>query len=257
MAKIQKATSYPGHEKRKTTPIHDQIQIALALADQNSLIDLLLNSQPPAVCFDDRETCQKKALKSVSHFELYKRIPHEWIAVKMDTQEPVWKSIVCEVEVPIKKKTYAVDGIISYEYNQTTLVDLVHKSSGETLIGEDPNEKKDRVLVEIKTEIQSWADTLRQIKRYQTELEISKAILVCDTLTELEAQGFMSQGVSIYPATYLTLPIYADCSICVNGSCPMSGTSNSPVTMCRGFDTIDEWLSDDKQIEGSGEFQNP
>ena len=98
----------------------------------------------------------------------------------METQEPVWKSLVCEVEVPIKKKNYAVDGIISYEYNQTTLVDLVHKSSGETLIGEDPNEKKGRVLVEIKTEIQSWADTLRQIKRYQTELEIPKAILVCD-----------------------------------------------------------------------------
>jgi hypothetical protein len=32
MSKIQKnSTSYPGHEKRKTTPIHDQIQIALAL----------------------------------------------------------------------------------------------------------------------------------------------------------------------------------------------------------------------------------
>lgn len=252
MAKIQKVTSYPGHEKRKTTPIHDQIQIALALADQNSLIDLLLNSQPPAVCFDNRETCQKKALINVSHWELYGKIPSEWIAVKMETQEPVWKSLVCEVEVPIKKKNYAVDGIISYEYNQTTLVDLVHKSSGETLIGEDPNEKKGRVLVEIKTEIQSWADTLRQIKRYQTELEIPKAILVCDTLTELEAQGFMSQGVGIYPATYLTLPVYANCSICVTGSCPMSGTQNSPVTMCRGFDTIDEWLSNDKQIEGSG-----
>jgi hypothetical protein len=71
MAKIQKATSYPGHEKRKTTPIHDQIQIALALADQNSLIDLLLNSQPPVVYFVDIESCQEKALIIVSNCELY------------------------------------------------------------------------------------------------------------------------------------------------------------------------------------------
>jgi hypothetical protein len=156
------------------------------------------------------------------------------------------------MEVPVSKKNYAVDCVIKYGYQQKVEIELVHHSSGEMLSYNWSMGQSGEILVEIKTEIQSWADTLRQIKRYQTELRIPRAILVCDTLTELEAQGFMSQGVSIYPATYLTLPIYADCSICVNGSCPMSGTQNSPVTMCRGFDTIDEWLSNDKQIEGSG-----
>jgi hypothetical protein len=253
MAKIQKATSYPGHEKRKTTPIHDQIQIALALADQQTLVNLLVNSKPFIVSFDESLT-RDKSLREVAKFELYEKgkKPEEWTIKRADVQPFYWEKITCKMEVPVSKKNYAVDCVIKYGYQQKVEIELVHHSSGEMLSYNWSMGQSGEILVEIKTEIQSWADTLRQIKRYQTELRIPRAILVCDTLTELEAQGFMSQGVSIYPATYLTLPIYADCSICVNGSCPMSGTQNSPVTMCRGFDTIDEWLSNDKQIEGSG-----
>ena len=251
MAKIQKATSYPGHEKRKTTPIHDKIQIALALTDENSLINLLVNSNPSIVSLSLNESLKKRAfneaLKKTGEYQ-------HWIADEIVLKETVWNHVSCSLEVPILKKNYAVDSIIHCRYDQNFTVSLRHKSNNQKLIKDVSVDNTVRVLVEIKTEIQSWSDTLRQINRYREEFEIWKSILVCDTLTESEAQAFMKQGVSVYSATCLTLPIYADCSICVNGSCPMSGTQNSPVTMCRGFDTIDEWLSDDKRIEGSEEF---
>jgi len=255
MSKIQKnSTSYPGHEKRKTTPIHDQIQIALALADQQSLINLLLNSKPSIVSFNNRNVIDQ-ALNAVSQYELHDRgkNPQEWTVTKVEVKEPFWKKITCEAEVPIPKKNYAVDAIIHYGYDQKVEIEIRHNSSGEILDYNWPMGRSASILVEIKTEIQSWADTLRQIKRYQNELKIPKSILVCDTLTELEAQGFINQGISIYPAINLTLPIYADCSICVHVNCPMSGTQNSPVTMCIDFDTIDGWISENKQIE-SKEF---
>jgi hypothetical protein len=193
-----------------------------------------------------------QALKEISRYALRDsgKNPLEWKVTKNKVQEPFWKKITCEAEVPIPRKNYAVDAIIHYGYEHKVEIEIRHKSSGEILGYNWPIGESGKILVEIKTEIQSWADTLRQIKRYQNELQIPKSILVCDTLTELEAQGFINQGISIYPAINLTLPIYADCSICIHVNCPMSGTQNSPVTRCIDFDTIDGWMSKNKQIEG-------
>jgi hypothetical protein len=148
MSKIQKnSTSYPGHEKRKTTPIHDQIQIALALADQQSLINLLVNSNPSIVSFNNRIIADQ-ALKEISRYELHDRgkNPQEWTVTKVEVKEPFWKKITCEAEVPIPKKNYAVDAIIHYGYEHKVEIEIRHKSSQQFSVWQKPYaESKNRL----------------------------------------------------------------------------------------------------------------
>jgi hypothetical protein len=92
-----------------------------------------------------------------------------------------------------------------------------------------------QVLVEIKTGLQSFSETLEKINYCRNQLHITKAILICETASDLEARGFISQGISLYAATDLFLPAPANCTNCVTRECPMNGVENSPVLTCRRF----------------------
>ncbi|XGV99854.1 MAG: hypothetical protein ACAF41_13085 [Leptolyngbya sp. BL-A-14] len=92
-----------------------------------------------------------------------------------------------------------------------------------------------RVLVLIKPDTQSFGETLRQINYQRAALGIHQAILICSTISDLEAQGFINQGISVYPAVELLLPTQSSCIHCGRKECPMNGIVESPVALCYGF----------------------
>ncbi|MBW4471408.1 MAG: hypothetical protein KME45_13525 [Stenomitos rutilans HA7619-LM2] len=92
-----------------------------------------------------------------------------------------------------------------------------------------------RVLVLIKPDTQSFGETLRQINYQREALGVQQAILICSTISDLEAQGFINQGISIYPAVELILPTQSNCVHCGRKECAMNGAEDSPVALCYGF----------------------
>lgn len=92
-----------------------------------------------------------------------------------------------------------------------------------------------KVLVMIRSEGQGFGETLRQINYQREALATSHTILICQTLSELEAQAFVNQGVSVYPASELVLPIHSNCLHCGRNECPMNGMQDSMVALCYGF----------------------
>ncbi len=96
-----------------------------------------------------------------------------------------------------------------------------------------------KVLVEVASS-QGFAHTLQRINYMRQQLDITQVLLMCDHLSELEAQGFIRQGISLYGADDLILPTQPDCIICANRDCPMNGRPDSPVLTCRRF-CLDNW----------------
>ncbi len=95
--------------------------------------------------------------------------------------------------------------------------------------------QRQKVKLKVKPEDQSFGETLSRIKRTREYLGITQSILICNTIAEIEAQGFISQGISVYPAAELVLPTRSNCLACVRRECPMNGLEESPVAMCYGF----------------------
>ncbi|MDX2098525.1 MAG: hypothetical protein SFW36_12175 [Leptolyngbyaceae cyanobacterium bins.59] len=95
--------------------------------------------------------------------------------------------------------------------------------------------QQQQVLVEIKSDLESFSETLHRINVHREALEIQRVVLVCNLISELEARGFMGQGISLYPAIDLVLPTRSDCMLCARQECPMNGIEQSPVAMCYGF----------------------
>lgn len=93
-----------------------------------------------------------------------------------------------------------------------------------------------KVMIEIRTETQTFHKTLERINISRAQLGIEKALLICNGISELEARGFMSQGISIYTTQRsVTLTTQADCTVCANLDCPMNGRNDSPVLTCHQF----------------------
>lgn len=300
---------YPGQEHRKTTALHDQIQIALAIADKKMLKALLTQCRPPIIqphLVADVSVRigvpiqYKQNADGIITFDEIQSIPatqgnvsdYDWtgglksgLTIKSVNDDDnssfvrlhILKTLLQETDLSPEQveEIFQLPRMRASDYNEAVWHESLwytQDSRGQFTIpflrciriAEDLNlvenvpeyviqvrdisfqksspppfgkETKHggRVLVEIKTEIQSFGQVIEQIKRYQEKKGIKKAILICDTVNEFEAQGFISQGISIYPATELVLPTRANCSICRTKQCPMNGIENSPVSMCYDF----------------------
>jgi len=99
-----------------------------------------------------------------------------------------------------------------------------------------------KVLVAIKPDEQGFGETLKQLNYQRSALEIQQAVLVCNRISELEAQAFIRQGISLYPAVELLLPTQANCGVCGRSECPMNGIENSTVVLCHGFLLTSEYV---------------
>ncbi|MGB3495709.1 MAG: hypothetical protein WBA57_23470 [Elainellaceae cyanobacterium] len=100
--------------------------------------------------------------------------------------------------------------------------------------------RSQKVIVAIQKRNQNFSAVLSAINHGRTLLGIEQAILIGDRLSELEARGFMHQGVSLYSASDLVIPSRADCRICAQHDCPMHHRDDSPVTTCRNF-CLGDW----------------
>jgi hypothetical protein len=87
-----------------------------------------------------------------------------------------------------------------------------------------------KVLVVIRLEVQGFGETLQRINRQRTDLNIQ------------EAQAFISQGISLYPAMDLALPVQANCQHCGRKECPMNGFGESLVATCYGYVLESEYV---------------
>lgn len=92
-----------------------------------------------------------------------------------------------------------------------------------------------QVQIKIKPEAESFGTVLGQLKQTQGALGVERTILICHTISDLEAQAFINQGIHVYPAAELLLPLRSHCGHCARQECPMNGLADSPVTMCYGF----------------------
>ncbi len=95
--------------------------------------------------------------------------------------------------------------------------------------------RQHKVLIEIRTDSHSFRKTLERINLSRSQLGIHRALLIADQLSELEAQAFISQGISVYTANEVVLHTESDCTRCANRDCPLNGSKDSPVMMCRRF----------------------
>jgi bacterioferritin-associated ferredoxin len=95
--------------------------------------------------------------------------------------------------------------------------------------------QQQQVQIKIKPDNQSFGTILGQLKHTQGALGLGCTILICHTISDLEAQAFINQGIHVYPAAELLLPTRSHCGHCARQACPMNGLADSPVAMCYGF----------------------
>lgn len=95
--------------------------------------------------------------------------------------------------------------------------------------------QSEKVLIDIKTHHETFRATLDRINLARTQLGIKRALLICNSVSELEARGFMSQGISLYTAHEVTLSADADCTLCANTDCALNGQADSGVSQCQRF----------------------
>lgn len=95
--------------------------------------------------------------------------------------------------------------------------------------------RNQKVLVEILPESHQFQAVLAKINLVRQQAEIDWALLICDRISDLEAQGFISQGISLYSSDQIALPVRASCVDCMTPDCPMRGNAHSPVLLCQRF----------------------
>lgn len=280
--------------------IHDQIQIALAIAEEATLRSLLINSIPP-IAFPQRlgtvraaigiPIAPERTLDGLIHYEDIHCVLTD-APVRTDPQlaQPHWGNLPrlsdadltrCESEMHTLGQNIAIAQAISLlehsgftaeqidqvlnlpqqAWHKTWWYHLDHQGNCATpflrLIrtlrytdGTFTIRYKDyfaqdkplcfqsqqlKALVEIQPKLQSFSRTLEKINYARMQLGVEKAILICNSLSELELKGFISQGISIYSAEPLAFPVQSNCAVCMTGTCPLQGTPDSPVVMCHRF----------------------
>lgn len=278
--------------------VHDQVQIALAIADTTLLKSLLVDSTPPIAPSHQIGSVTsaigvplagKKAVDGVLTFEAIhcvlsnapvERERHSHSEGHNRSQRERARLTQCESETHILGRTvplaqalsllsqsgfsprqieeilhlpyeawhkswwYALDTEGNFTVPFLRLIRTLRYTDGTFTIqykdyyGQEKPTcfgiREQKVLIEIKAEVQSFGKTLEKINYAREQLGVSQAILICDRLSDLEARGFISQGISLYTAAELNLPAQANCAICVS-DCPMMGRESSPVLLCQQF----------------------
>jgi hypothetical protein len=80
-----------------------------------------------------------------------------------------------------------------------------------------------------------FGDVLTGLRKARHLLNAQQCVLLTDELTDLEAEGYIRQGVSLYPLEYSPLLHQSLCQHCEHVQCPMSDRQNAPVTNCRDY----------------------
>lgn len=92
-----------------------------------------------------------------------------------------------------------------------------------------------RVPLLIKVAQTSFWEALKILNQAREALETQQAIVICENLSDLELQGYVHQGISVYSSEQLAPQAAMRCDRCANSHCPLCGNSDSPVTACVNF----------------------
>jgi bacterioferritin-associated ferredoxin len=288
-------------KQQNTLSMRDQIQIALAIADENLLKSLLVSCTPPIAqphrignvtsTIGVPIATKNKAVDGIIQFESINCVLAESPAEidprlsehhNRDSAQRELSSLTrCESETHILGQTITLAqalSLLAHAGFSTEQVEAIlnlpyeawHKSWWYTLDAdggftvpflrlirtlrytdgtftiqykdyfsqEKPNcfnSHNQSVLIEIKPELPNFRKTLAKINQARDAFGIEKALLICDSISDLEARGFISQGISIYAANETILPAQANCATCVTHDCPLNGIAESPVMTCRRF----------------------
>jgi hypothetical protein len=80
-----------------------------------------------------------------------------------------------------------------------------------------------------------FGETLSGLRKARHTLATDCCILLADALTDLEAEGYIRQGVSLYPLQQSALTEQSLCQRCDRVQCPMSDRSDTPVVNCKAY----------------------
>lgn len=285
----------PASETTRATNLHDQIQLALAIADGNVLKSLLANCIPALTQGQHIRAISTQVGVPTSHQQTADGIVRfEAVRCKLAapgdaerfrgnsrTQDRVAQLTRHESELQMLGKNlplsltvsllaeagfcpeqseeilhlpydawhkswwYAIDAVGNFTLPFLRQIRTLRYPDGtftlqyKDLFEQDnPNcfiSLTEKVLVMIKPDAQGFGETLKQINYQREALGITQALLICSVISDLEAQGFINQGISIYPAIELVLPIQSNCVDCGRKECAMNGVSDSPIALCYGF----------------------
>ncbi|MBD3884412.1 hypothetical protein IFO70_21965 [Phormidium tenue FACHB-886] len=281
-------------------PLHDRVQIALAVADQPALRSLLTDCVPPIASPHRIGNISakvgiplesRKAIDGLIQFELfhcvladsaaeleqsiseYTRRSHERLALLELTRceaetrtlgqvSGLSQAIALLTEVGFshqqideilnlpqdtwhKSWWFTVDAAGSFTVPFLRLMRARRYANGtytlhyKDLFAEEKpacfKSQTEQVLVEISPAPHSFRKTIEKINYARQQIGVHKALLICDRLPDLEARGYISQGISLYTAAEIMLPAHANCAYCMTKACPMNGRADSPVVACQQF----------------------
>lgn len=92
-----------------------------------------------------------------------------------------------------------------------------------------------QILIEILPESYQFQAILAKINLARQQLDIAQVLLICNQISDLEAQGFIHQGISLYLSQDPDASMQSNCSVCGTQGCPMQGRIDSPVLLCQQF----------------------
>ncbi|MBF2036030.1 MAG: hypothetical protein IGR92_11290 [Leptolyngbyaceae cyanobacterium T60_A2020_046] len=91
-----------------------------------------------------------------------------------------------------------------------------------------------RVPLAIAAAEEGFGTLLTRLRAARQSLNAEQIVLLASTLTDLEQEGLMRQGVSLYLLRSPALSPVA-CTRCLHHACPMHGHADAPVLQCRNF----------------------
>lgn len=80
-----------------------------------------------------------------------------------------------------------------------------------------------------------FGEILAGLRKARHTLQTDRCILLADELTDLEAEGYIRQGVSLYSLQGSPLTGQSLCQRCDRVQCPMSDRSDTPVVNCKDY----------------------
>ncbi|HEY9878175.1 MAG TPA: hypothetical protein V6D29_06945 [Leptolyngbyaceae cyanobacterium] len=93
-----------------------------------------------------------------------------------------------------------------------------------------------QVPVVVRQSTEGFCAVLERANVARQAFSTQQVVLIAETVSDLEAEGFIRQNISLFTAQgVLQLPVTADCKRCQQETCPLRGQVHSPVTTCRAF----------------------
>ena len=80
-----------------------------------------------------------------------------------------------------------------------------------------------------------FGETLTGLRKARHALETERCLLLADDLTDLEAEAYMRQGISLYSPQQSSLTEQSLCRRCDRTQCPMSDRRDAPVVNCKAY----------------------